>query len=155
MLEVELHGYNGTSEVVERFKILTPAMSADEKQAIMDLTGSQRELERDARRLQDALEEASRDDDAEEVDRLESEIDRLQQRVKAASIFEVARRLWVGWPEGELLDSDGQSLPFSEEQRDDLLGVDGMPTAIYTAWMRQIYGGGARRKKSKPPRGLG
>jgi hypothetical protein len=60
----------------------------------------------------------------------------------------IADEILVGWD--GIVDGDGQEVPFSEAMKARLLKVEGVATAIITAWAESLQGS-KKRTSGKPP----
>jgi hypothetical protein len=150
-LKIELE-FNGD---VQAFVWTTPHMSGEEKKAMMDLITGRNELAEEGKRLAQQLEEAIEEEDAEEVKKLEQEIKVIREKLAESEITPAVKKLICGWPEGGVTDEENDNKPveYSEKERDYLIeNVDGLPMAIFRAWVDQIYNGGARKGNSKASR---
>ncbi|MBI2313585.1 MAG: hypothetical protein HYU77_13880 [Betaproteobacteria bacterium] len=79
----------------------------------------------------------------------QDEIQALLQEVQSGAIDDaaLARRVWIGWRPGHVVDEGGAALEYSESARERLMSVFPTQSAIIEAWSDAIRGG--REKNSR------
>lgn len=60
-----------------------------------------------------------------------------------------ASRVLIGWPTGQVQDSDGGELPYSDEAKEKLLRMSYVRNGVVEAFFDGVTGGAARRKNLK------
>ncbi len=57
-----------------------------------------------------------------------------------------ASKVLVGWPQGQVQDTDGSELPYSDEAKEKLLRMSYVRNGVVEAFFDSVSGGAARRK---------
>lgn len=80
----------------------------------------------------------------------QDEIDKALEEIRDGTLdVNFGARVLIGWSAGQVQDSDGSELPYSDEAKDKLLRMSYVRNGVVEAFFDGVSGGAARRKNSQ------